>query len=93
MFQRIAQHLAPEWQAAQDLYEVAFKFVLSDSRVHLPIVGMRWPEEVTRNVALVENFQPVYDMAELPRLTAGIYQSEDEMNKFSHILDGRFAAH
>lgn len=81
MFQRIAHHLAPEWQAAQDLYEVAFKFVLSDSRVHLPIVGMRWPEEVARNVAIVAGFQPTYDMAQLPRLTAGIYQSEDEMSR------------
>lgn len=81
MFQRIAQHLAPEWPAAHDLYEVAFKFVLSDSRVHLPIVGMRWPDEVARNVAIVENFQPTYDMAQLPRLTAGIYQSEDEMSQ------------
>ena len=81
MFQRIAQQLAPEWQAAHDLYEVAFKFVLSDSRVHLPIVGMRWPHEVARNVAIVAGFQPTYDMAQLPRLTAGIYQSEDEMSQ------------
>ncbi|MEZ4861151.1 MAG: aldo/keto reductase [Caldilineaceae bacterium] len=78
MFQRIAQQLAPEWQDARDLYEVALKFVLSDSRIHAPIVGMRWPEEVARNVAIVKGFEPAYDMAQLPRLTAGIYQSEDE---------------
>lgn len=78
MLQRIAQQLAPGWQNANDLYTVALQFVLSDSRVHLPIVGMRWPEEVAQNVALVENFQPGYDMAGLPRLTAGIYRSEDE---------------
>ena len=78
MLQRIAQHLAPGWQVANDLYEVALKFVLADSRVHLPIVGMRWPDEVARNVAIVTAFQPGYDMAQLPRLTAGIYQSEDE---------------
>ncbi len=78
MLQRIAQHLAPGWQAANDLYEVALKFVLADSRVHIPIVGMRWPDEVGRNVAIVEGFQPGYDMAQLPRLTAGIYRSEDE---------------
>lgn len=78
MLQKIAQQLAPGWQDANDLYTVALQFVLSDSRVHLPIVGMRWPEEVAKNVALVENFQPSYDMAALPRLTAGIYKSEDE---------------
>jgi hypothetical protein len=42
---------------------------------------MRWPEEVARNVAIVAGFQPTYDMAQLPRLTAEIYQSEDEMNQ------------
>lgn len=78
MLQRIAQYLAPGWQDANDLYAAALQFVLSDSRVHLPIVGMRWPEEVAQNVALVQNFQPDYDMAQLPRLTAGIYRSEDE---------------
>jgi aryl-alcohol dehydrogenase-like predicted oxidoreductase len=77
ILQRIASYLAPEWQGARDLYEVALKFVLSDSRVHLPIVGMRWPEEVVGNVALATTFEPPFDMADLPRLTAGIYQTND----------------
>ena len=46
IFQREASFLAPEWQTARDLYEVSLKFVLSDSRVHAGIVGMRWPQEV-----------------------------------------------
>jgi len=79
MLQRIASYLAPEWQAARDVYEVALKFVLSDRRVHVANVGMRWPEEVARNVALAETFAPPYDVADLPRLTAGIYRTEDEM--------------
>ena len=58
ILQRIAEYLAPEWQQAHDLYDVALKFVLSDSRVHVANVGMRWPEEVARNVALVESFRP-----------------------------------
>jgi hypothetical protein len=45
--------------------------------VHAPIVGMRWPEEVERNVALVESFRPEFDIAELPRMTAHVYQAED----------------
>src|SRR5258706_5750128 len=45
IFQREASFLAPEWQSAHDLYDVALKFVLSDSRVHAGIVGMRWPHE------------------------------------------------
>lgn len=78
MFQRIADYLAPEWQQARDLYEVALRFVLSDSRVHVANVGVRWPEEVARNVALVEAFKPDFDMANLPRWTAEIYRTDDQ---------------
>jgi aryl-alcohol dehydrogenase-like predicted oxidoreductase len=80
IFPRLATYLAPHWEEAHDLYEVALKFVLSDSRVHLPNVGMRWPEEVAKNVALVESFQPRFDMADLPRGTAAVYETDDEMN-------------
>ena len=76
ILQRIAESLAPQW-SAQDVYEVALKFVLSDSRVHVANVGMRWPDEVARNVALAESFVPPCDMADLPRLTAQIYQTDD----------------
>ncbi|HVX42391.1 MAG TPA: aldo/keto reductase [Mycobacteriales bacterium] len=74
IFQRLAGMIAPEWH---DLYEVCLKFVLADSRVHAPIVGMRWPEEVARNVELVESFSPDFDLAELPRMTATVYQAQD----------------
>ena len=77
IFQRTVRFLAPEWQEARDIYEVCLKFVLSDPRVHAPIVGMRWPEEVEKNVRLVEDFEPPLDVAALPRLTAGIYEAED----------------
>jgi len=65
MLQRILRFLKPEWPA-DAVYEVALKFVLCDSRVHVANVGMRWPEEVDRNVALVEQFRPPTDMADLP---------------------------
>jgi aryl-alcohol dehydrogenase-like predicted oxidoreductase len=77
IFQRTVRFLAPEWKEARDIYEVCLKFVLSDPRVHAPIVGMRWPEEVEKNVRLVEEFEPPLDVAALPRLTAGIYKAED----------------
>jgi aryl-alcohol dehydrogenase-like predicted oxidoreductase len=80
ILQRLCSYLAPEWQEARDLYEVALKFVLSDSRVHVANVGMRWPEEVARNVALLASFQPPFDMAHLPRLTAQIYRTDDDMH-------------
>lgn len=81
IFPRLASYLAPNWNEAHDLYEVALKFVLSDSRVHVANVGMRWPEEVARNVALAESFTPPFDMADLPRGTAAVYQTDDEMNQ------------
>ncbi|MEI7832057.1 MAG: aldo/keto reductase [bacterium] len=77
ILQRIASYLAPEWQQARDLYEVALKFVLSDSRVHVANLGMRWPEEVAKNVQLAESFVPPFDMANVPRQTAEIYRTED----------------
>jgi len=43
ILQRMASYIAPAWAEAGDLYEVCLKFVLSDSRVHVANVGMRWP--------------------------------------------------
>jgi aryl-alcohol dehydrogenase-like predicted oxidoreductase len=77
ILQRAARYIAPEWQATTNLYEVCLKFVLSDSRVHSAIVGMRWPQEVERNVALVNAFRPDFDFARLPRMTADVYRAED----------------
>jgi hypothetical protein len=41
IFQREAHFLAPEWQSARDLYEVALKFVLSDSPRPRTLVRVR----------------------------------------------------
>jgi aryl-alcohol dehydrogenase-like predicted oxidoreductase len=78
IFQREAALLAPEWQSARDLYEVALKFVLSDSRVHAGIVGMRWPDEVKQNVDLLAGWEPTVDFATMPRLTFEVYKADDE---------------
>jgi aryl-alcohol dehydrogenase-like predicted oxidoreductase len=77
IFQREMGFLAPEWQAARDLYEVSLKFVLSDSRVHAGIVGMRWPEEVERNMRLLDGWKPPTDFASMPRLTFEVYKAGD----------------
>jgi predicted aldo/keto reductase-like oxidoreductase len=71
--------LKPEWPE-EEVYEVALKYVLADSRVHVANVGMRWPEEADKNVALARDFRPPpgFDAADLPRLTAGIYRVSDE---------------
>ena len=78
IFQRIVQFLAPEWNEAHNIYDACLKFVLSDPRVHVANVGMRWPEEVERNVKLLETFVPPLDVSQLPRLTGGIYRAEDD---------------
>ena len=77
MLQRTLHFLQPVWRS-EDVYEVALKFVLSDSRIQIANVGMRWPEEVDRNVDLAERFTPPTDLADLPRMTAGIYKVEDD---------------
>jgi aryl-alcohol dehydrogenase-like predicted oxidoreductase len=77
VLQLAASYLAPNWQKAHDLYEVSLKFVLSDSRVHAGLIGMRTKDEVDRNVAIVENFVPSFDFANLPRLTGEVYKAED----------------
>ena len=77
IFQREASFLAPEWQSARDLYEVALKFVLSDSRVTAGIVGVRWPQEVDKNVNLIAGWKPEIDFATMPRLTFEVYKAED----------------
>ncbi|HEY0246999.1 MAG TPA: aldo/keto reductase [Gryllotalpicola sp.] len=77
ILQRLAGYLAPEWQDAHDLFEVCLEFVLADSRITAPIVGMRWPGEVDKNVDFVESFEPPLDLAELPRMTADVYAAQD----------------
>jgi aryl-alcohol dehydrogenase-like predicted oxidoreductase len=77
ILQHMLPSLAPEWPEARDPYEVCLRFVLSDPRVHVALVGMRWPEEVEHNVRLIEAFVPPLDVSIVPRLTAGIYGSED----------------
>lgn len=77
ILQHLSGYLAPEWQAAHDLFEVCLKFVLSDSRVTAPIVGMRWPAEVDRNVDFVDDYRPGFDLADLPRMTAAVYSAQD----------------
>jgi aryl-alcohol dehydrogenase-like predicted oxidoreductase len=76
ILQREASFLAPQW-SPQELYEVALKFILSDSRVHAGIVGMRWSKEVEQNVRLVESWTPPIDFATMPRLTFEVYKAED----------------
>lgn len=78
ILQRILRDLAPEWLAARDPYDVCLRFVLSDPRVHTALVGARWPEEVDRNIALADDFQPDLDLSAVPLRTAGIYQEQDE---------------
>ena len=55
ILQRILRDLAPEWLDARDPYEVCLRFVLSDPRVHIALVGgagrMRWIEMCTSSRA------------------------------------------
>jgi hypothetical protein len=46
--------------------------------VHAGIVGMRWPEEVDRNIELLSGWTPPVDFATMPRLTFEVYQADDQ---------------
>lgn len=76
ILQREASFLAPHW-TADELYEVALKFVLSDSRVHAGIIGTRWPHEVEQNLRIARDWVPPVDFATMPRLTSEVFQTED----------------
>ena len=78
MFQRQLETLAPHWLENGEAYRVCLSFVLSDSRVHMANVGMRWSHEVEKNVRFVRDFTPEYDIADTPRLTQLIYETDDE---------------
>ncbi|MBW7459434.1 aldo/keto reductase, partial [Paenibacillus sepulcri] len=80
ILQRTLEHLAPGLLASEDIYALCLKFLLSDSRVHMLNVGARWPEEVERNVRLLDEFVPEFDIADLPRFTGKIYESDDRRN-------------
>jgi aryl-alcohol dehydrogenase-like predicted oxidoreductase len=78
ILERLVKLLVPGGEIPGGTWELALKFLLSDSRVHVANIGMRWPHEVRQNVDLVDNFVPPVDLAELPRSARGIYRVEDE---------------
>ncbi|WP_323032433.1 aldo/keto reductase [Paracoccus sp. (in: a-proteobacteria)] len=77
VFQHEMSFLAPGMAEQYDLYEAALRFVLSDSRVHVGILGARWPNEVLENIRIAKNWTPPFDFAEVPRLTFKVYEAED----------------
>ena len=77
MFQRQLEYIAPSWLEDGEAYRVCLAFILSDSRVHMANVGMRWSSEVEQNVKFVREFEPKYDIADTPRLTQLIYETDD----------------
>lgn len=77
ILQYLAGRLLPELAEGCDLYETCLKYVLADSRVQVANVGMRWPEEVEANCRLVDQFQPPFEVADLPRATRTVYKTLD----------------
>jgi aryl-alcohol dehydrogenase-like predicted oxidoreductase len=76
ILQREVGYLAPQI-SSKDLYDLALKFVLSDSRIHAGIVGARWPHEVEENLKIARDWKPPVDFATMPRLTFEVYKAED----------------
>jgi aryl-alcohol dehydrogenase-like predicted oxidoreductase len=78
LFQRELRYLAPGLDAEHNLYDLSLKFILSDSRIHSGIIGMRWSAEVERNVQVAGSWIPPKDFAGMPRTTLQLYMTEDE---------------
>jgi aryl-alcohol dehydrogenase-like predicted oxidoreductase len=78
ILEQLVRLLVPGGEIPGGTWELALKYLLCDSRVHVANIGMRWPEEVRKNVDLVERFVPPIDLAELPRSARGIYKFNDE---------------
>jgi aryl-alcohol dehydrogenase-like predicted oxidoreductase len=79
VLQHLAGRLFGELPPGCDLDSACLRFVLSDSRVHVAHIGMRWPEEVDANVGLVDAYEPPYDVADLPRGTGTVYEAQDAL--------------
>lgn len=75
--QLVFKMLAPEWSKPHELNEFCLKYLLSDSRLHMINVGMRWDYEVINNVELFNSFQPPFDVAELTHSIGQLARMED----------------
>lgn len=78
VFQREMKYLAPGMEEQFNLYEACLRFTLSDSRVHVGILGARWAREVLENIRITEEWTPPFDFADMPRLTFKVYEAEDK---------------
>lgn len=57
-FKSIVDALDPAWPGTSAVRECCLKYLLSDRRVHLINVGMRWEHEVLTNTRLVAGLDP-----------------------------------
>ncbi len=57
-FKSIVDALDPTWSGTSAVRECCLKYLLSDRRVHLINVGMRWEHEVLTNTRLVAGLDP-----------------------------------
>lgn len=78
ILERLVKFLVPGGEIPGGTWELALKYLLSDSRVHVANIGMRWADEVHKNVDLVESFTPPFDVADFPRSARGVYRAEDQ---------------
>jgi len=77
-FQKMMESLEPAISDTIDLNELCLKFIFSDSRVHMANIGMRFPEEVMKNVELLNRYEPSMDLAQTPRMIGTLYKEEDK---------------
>ncbi len=59
--------IAPAWADETMIAETCIKFLLCDERVHTINVGMRTEDELRKNVALIDGYDPAIKIEDLPR--------------------------
>ncbi|MGE5608748.1 MAG: aldo/keto reductase [Bacillota bacterium] len=78
IFQRLGQALLLHLAEPRDLDEMALKFVLSDSRVHVAAMDFCGAEDVARHAAIAALLEPPLDVAKLPHPTADADRAGDD---------------
>ncbi len=72
----LTRALAFPWDNDEQACRVALRFLLSDSRVHVINAGMRFVHEVQANVRWINNDEPTFDVAQLPRSVGQRYRRD-----------------
>ena len=68
--QTLVDALDPDWTGSSAVRECCIRYLLSDRRIHVVNIGMRWEHEVITNSRIVADFEPFTPAPDGPFLHA-----------------------